>query len=272
MSFVSQLLERLGVIRAEGELTREDTADAPTDPPGTPTLPPESGVVATESPAFETPAFDPDRTISSLDDSMAAERTLVSAPVERTQPGGPPPAPSTRTTTLRTLLAERGLSHGAPIGDLGIDVDAMLEQPLSHAYEEAGLPPSRPECGIEEVVLAIRAGRAEGLTPVQVRFRVEAAVVDAGGSLRDVAADAAAKDEVLDAFEDALRTQVGVRDARRAEEAETLQRQILALQAQRESLLADAAAERNRFAHWTEQKQAVEREWADALDVLAPFV
>jgi hypothetical protein len=62
------------------------------------------------------------------------------------------------------------------------------------------------------------------------------------------------------------------RDGRLAERAENLHRQILALQAEREDLLGRALTERNRFAAWTDQKERTEKSWADALDVLAPFV
>ena len=253
MSLVSQLLQRLGVVRSAASM---DTVAETPPPQGEP---------------FEDPDFDPEETISSLHDPVAVEPTMVSRTTDATHPGTPRPAPK-RSVTLSDLLAERGLRTIASVGDLGMDVDALLERPLDEAYEDAGLPPAKQGCSIEEIVQAIRSGRAAGLTPVQVRFKIEADVVAATCTLRDVAADAAAKDEVLDAFEAELREQVEARNDRLSQEAEALQRQILAMQAQREDLLARAAGERNRFANWVERKRAVERAWADALDVLAPFV
>lgn len=282
MSFVSQILERLGVIQSSD-------AQAASIAPAPPI--PDVPVAATRHVPVPTPpagswsegvVFDPEQTISSLDAEAAMdaepfddELTLVGDQREITVVGDtPPPAPtrSTRSVTLASLLAERGIAPDPDVAQLGLDVDISLDAPFDQAFSDAGLATSTHGWPIERVVQSVKTGRTNGLTPVQIRFKIEADVNADGATLHNVAADAAAKDEVLDALERSIQERVLAHDERIAERAESLQRQILALQAERADLLAQATADRNRFVAWQERKQHVEREWADALDVLAPFV
>ncbi len=283
MSFVSQLLERLGVLKSDAAV--EEVDDLPTEPPtsapfivanaydSAPTLPP--GESAESS-------FDPEKTISSLDESALlapepfdGEKTLVGSAPEITVVGAvsaQTSVPQARSVTLANLLADRGITTRPDVDSLGLDVDIALDEPFSTAFTQAGLEDAKHGWTIERVVKTVARRRSEGLTPVQVRFQVEASVVNDGGSLLDVAGDAAAKDEVLDALETSLAARVEQRDGRLAERAENIQRQILALRAEREDLLGRAMTERNRFAAWTDRKERAEKTWADALDVLAPFI
>lgn len=280
MSFVSQLLERLGVLTSAGP--SEDDDDVATEPPIAAPLSTNAGASKEPADLFETTGFDPDKTLSSLDQApfldaepFDAEKTLVGAATEVTVVGAVPAAagvPSARSVTLESLLAERGISSRPDVDSLGLDVDIVLDEPFSIAFETAGLQDPPHGWSIQRVVKAVARRRSEGLTPVQVRFQVEASVVNDGATLLDVAGDAAAKDEVLDALQASLTKRVKERDARMAERAENLQRQILALQAEREDLVGRAIAERNRFAQWTDRKERAEKSWADALDVLAPFI
>ena len=263
----------------------EDDDDLPTEPPtsapfidssmhdSAPTLPPGE---------WNEAAFDPEKTISSLDkvvlldpEPFDGEQTQVGSAPEITVVGAVAAQtgiPQARNVTLASLLAERGITIHPDVDSLGLDVDIALDEPFSTAFVQAGLEDAKHGWTIERVVKAVARRRSEGLTPVQVRFQVEASVVNDGGSLLDVAGDAAAKDEVLDALETSLAARVEQRDDRLAERAENLRRQILALQAEREDLLNRAVTERNRFAAWTDMKERTEKSWADALDVLAPFI
>jgi hypothetical protein len=283
MSFVSQLLERLGVLTSDVPVKDHD--DVSTQPP--------TSIPFAQSSVYDSASdlpngeltegiFDPEKTISSLDEAglldpepFDGEQTLVGGAPEVTVVGltqARTGVPQARSVTLANLLAERGLSTHPDVDSLGLDVDIALDEPFSTAFVQAGIHDAKHGWTIERVVKAVARRRSEGLTPVQVRFQVEASVVNDGGSVLDVAVDAAAKDEVLDALETSLAGRVEQRDGRLAERAENIHRQILALQAEREDLLGRALTERNRFAAWTDQKERTEKSWADALDVLAPFV
>jgi hypothetical protein len=110
------------------------------------------------------------------------------------------------------------------------------------------------------------------MTPAQVRFLLEEALVRDGATPRDIAADAVAKDEALDAYELALAARVASAEREGEAEAEALAQKILDLQARRREALDQIAERRTRLAAWRARKADAEREWADVLEVLAPFL
>lgn len=246
MSFVSKLLERLGVVHTE----------SPTPPPA--------------AEPFEPDDFDPEQTQSSLTETT--ETTAVAGLADTTAISRPSAPPTTRTTTLRDLLVSRGLQDQDLRTGLSGGWSEALERAFEQHYSDAGLAQPEHSWTVERAHAAVQTARGDGLTPAEVRFQVEGLLKEDGAEPRDIAADAAAKDEVLDAVEQELAEALQAHSAHLDARADRLQEQIAALTAERDRAREQARAARNRFAGWQQRKKRVEEAWADVLDVLAPFL
>lgn len=291
MSFVSRFLERIGVLTQE----RPPQPPAPPAPDVAPEdeptgrneellIPEERALLAPDPEdehvfaAAETlpPGqwFDPELTQRSPD--LVADAEITESSPERTAiaitDAGNTVTAVPRRVTLAGLLAERGLTE--PQLDEGSALAARrgLDASFDDVFSTAGLDVPAHGWTVERTAALVRKGRSEGMTPAQVRFLIEDALVRDGATPRDVAADAVAKDEALDRYEAGLYESVAASEADKQREADLIARRIDELLTTRQRLLDEGAELRRGFATWKERKEGAEREWADVLEVLAPFL